>query len=186
MAFSAIIHNLTYLIMKLRFVIFIILPLTVLATVLLYQPVSVIYFKITEPYFRSPLDISVDKLTIRNDSHGDGEYGAKRRNGRSHAGVDIFAPIGAPVYAARSGLAFFGNVPTGYGKYVMIYHPDGYQSIYGHLLNWNGKAAKKVRRGELIGFVGKTGNAANKLIQPHLHFEIRKDGEPQEPLKLMR
>ncbi|MFA6142218.1 MAG: M23 family metallopeptidase [Candidatus Omnitrophota bacterium] len=172
--------------MRSFFVIFILLLLTVATTVLLYQPVSVLYFKTTESYFRSPIDSPVNKLVVRNDSFGDGDYGAKRRNGRVHAGVDIFAPIGAPVYAARSGLAFFGNVPTGYGKYVMIYHPDGCQSIYGHLLNWNGKGVKNVHRGELIGFVGKTGNAQNKLIQPHLHFEIRKDGEPQEPLKLMK
>lgn len=172
--------------MRLRFVIFILLPLTAAVTALLYQPISVAYFKATEPYFRCPIDIPIDKLIVRNDSFGDGEYGAKRRNGRIHAGVDVFAPIGTPVYAAKSGLAFFGNIPTGYGKYVMIYHPDGYQSIYGHLLNWNGKAAKSVHRGELIGFVGKTGNAQNKIIQPHLHFEIRKDGEPQEPLKLIK
>ena len=171
--------------MKLR--LFVILAvLSVAATAILYQPVSVAFFKLSEPYFACPIRSDLNKLTIRNDPIGEGDYGTKRRNGRAHSGIDIVAPIGTPVYASKSGLAFFGNVPTGYGKYVMIYHPDGTQTFYGHLSDWNGKAARRVRKGDLIGFVGKTGNAANKLIQPHLHFEIRKDGNPQDPRGLVR
>ncbi|MFH0764294.1 MAG: M23 family metallopeptidase [Candidatus Omnitrophota bacterium] len=171
--------------MKLRSVAFFTAP-AVIATIILYQPVRVAFFKLAEPYFACPIKSDPNNLTIRNDSLGEGGYGAKRRNGRFHAGVDILANVGIPVYASKTGLAYFGNVPTGYGKYVMIHHPDGTQTFYGHLSDWNGKAPRKVRRGELIGFVGKTGNAANKLIQPHLHFEIRKDGEPVDPRGLMR
>ncbi|MCX5685998.1 MAG: M23 family metallopeptidase [Candidatus Omnitrophica bacterium] len=171
--------------MRLRSVAFF-TALTIIATIILYQPVSIAFFKLTEPYFACPIKSDLDKLEIRNDSLGEGGYGAKRRNGRFHAGVDILASVGTPVYASKSGLAFFGNVPTGYGKYVMIHHPDGTQTFYGHLSDWNGKATRRVRRGELIGFVGKTGNAASSLIRPHLHFEIRKDGEPVDPRGLMR
>lgn len=153
--------------------------------VIIYEPVAIVVFKFREPYFDCPIKGGKD-IAIRNDTGGDGEFGAKRRNGRSHSGIDIMADVGKPVYASKSGLAFFGNVPTGYGKYVMIYHPDGYQTIYGHLSDWNGRAVRKVSKGEVIGFAGKTGNASGRHIQSHLHFEIRKDGEAQDPERLMK
>lgn len=159
---------------------------TAVATVMLYEPASIAVFKITEPHFISPIKSDSGKIVIRNDSHGEGDFGAKRHNGRSHSGIDIEASVGTPVYAAKSGIAFCGNVPTGYGKYVMIYHPDGFQSFYGHLSAWGILSVQKVRRGDVIGFVGKTGNAASKSMVPHLHFEIRKDGQPQDPRGLMK
>lgn len=152
----------------------------------LHDPVCLVIYKIREPYFSYPIHSSSKKLIIRNDSFGDGDFGAKRRNGRSHAGIDIEAVIGTPVYAARSGIAFKGNVPMGYGKYIMIYHPDGYQSFYGHLSDWAVVSGEKVAKGRLIGYSGKTGNAANKKMIPHLHFEIRKNDEPQDPQPVMR
>lgn len=177
--------NLRYF-MNWRFAFYVSVPLAIIITIILYDPVSIAYFKVTEPYFSCPVHDDLHKIVIRNDAKGSGDFGAKRRNGRSHSGIDIQAPINTPVYASRSGLAFCGNVPTGYGKYVMIYHPDGYQSIYGHLLNWCIAPIAKVRKGDLIGFIGKTGNASSRYIEPHLHFEIRKDGEPQDPQRLMR
>jgi len=68
----------------------------------------------------------------------------------------------------------------------MIYHPDGLQTFYGHLSNWAIAPAGKVKKGELIGFVGRTGNASGKYIEPHLHFEIRRDGQAQDPRALMK
>jgi murein DD-endopeptidase MepM/ murein hydrolase activator NlpD len=164
----------------------VIVAVTVSVTIFLYDPVSILLYKIREPYFRRPIITGSSRIVIRNDAHGSGEFGTKRRNGRSHSGIDISAAVGTPVYAAKSGIAFRGNVPTGYGKYVMIYHPDGYQTYYGHLSDWAIASVKHVKQGELIGYVGKTGNAAAKSMQPHLHFEIRKNGEPQDPRKLMR
>jgi len=155
-------------------------------SVLLYEPVRVSIFKLTEPRFAYPVYSSGKAVYIRNDASGDGEFGAKRRNGRSHSGIDIKASIGSPVYASKSGLAFRGNVPTGYGKYVMIYHPDGVQTLYAHLKDWAINPVQKVRRGDLIGYVGKTGNASSKNMLPHLHFEIRKDGVPQDPNGVMK
>jgi murein DD-endopeptidase MepM/ murein hydrolase activator NlpD len=141
----------------------------------------------TEPAFKCPIAInSSEGVVIRNDAWGDGEFGSKRSNGRTHAGIDIQAPVGTPVMASKSGLAFRLNVPTGYGKYVLIYHPDGGITLYGHLSDWNIDSGARVRRGDVIGFVGKTGNAKSKLIEPHLHFEIRKDNVPQDPRKLMK
>jgi len=155
-------------------------------TVFLYKPVSIFLYRIREPFFSRPIISSSSRIVARNDAHGSGEFGTRRRNGRFHSGIDILAPVGTPVYAAKSGIAFRGEVPTGYGKYIMIYHPDGYQTYYGHLSDWVAASTKYVRRGELIGHVGKTGNAASKSIEPHLHFEIRFDGEPQNPRRLMR
>lgn len=153
---------------------------------LTYKPLSLLIFNIREPYFIRPVYFSSARMLVRNDAHGDGEFGTKRRNGRSHSGIDILAPVGTPVYAAKSGLAFRAEVPTGYGKYVMIYHPGGCQTYYGHLSEWAIKPVERVRRGDLIGYVGKTGNASARAIKPHLHFEIRKDGVPQDPRRFMR
>ena len=165
---------------------FISIPLTVVITSLLYQPLAITIYRIREPHFSSPIKGKPASLIIRNDVMGEGDFGTKRQKGRSHAGVDILAPVGAYVYAAKSGIAFCANFPRGYGKHIMIYHPDGFQSIYAHLSNWAVISAKKVRRNKLIGFVGKTGNASARSIEPHLHFEIIKDGVPQNPHDLMR
>ena len=160
--------------------------ISVAATALIYKPTSLLIFKLKEPYFKCPLNLGSSQIAIRHDARGNGEFGSSRRNGRTHTGIDILAPVGAPVYAAKSGIAFTGEVPTGYGKYVMIYHPDGYQTYYGHLSDWEVKSTRYVRQGELIGRVGKSGNAASRSMQPHLHFEIRENGEPQNPRGLMK
>ena len=170
--------------MKDRIILIIAVAASIAVTAILYDPARLFIFKITEPYFSYPL--SDKQKAIRNDAFGDGDFGAKRSNGRSHAGIDIQAAVGEPVFASKSGIAFCGNVPTGYGKYVMIYHPDGYVTLYGHLSAWCVISTQKVRRGDLIGFVGKTGNAQNQQIQPHLHFEIKKQGEPLDPGKLLK
>jgi murein DD-endopeptidase MepM/ murein hydrolase activator NlpD len=161
--------------------------LACILTALLYNPVSVAVFKLAEPYFEYPIQIDPGKaMVVRNDAGGDGEFAAKRLNGRLHTGIDIQAPLSTPVRASKSGLAFCLNVPTGYGKYILIYHPDGFQTLYSHLSEWNIISAHQVKRGDIIGFVGKSGNANRKNIEPHLHFEIRKNNEPQDPRKLMR
>ena len=173
--------------MKSRFYLtVIIVAVTIFVTVRLYTPGALLLYKIREPYFAEPITSDTGTILVRNDAYGNGEYGSKRRNGRTHGGIDILAPVGAPVYAAKSGIAFRGKVPTGYGKYIMIYHPDGYQTYYGHLSEWEALSTAHVRQGELIGYVGKTGNASPKAMRPHLHFEIRKEGKPQDPRVLMR
>lgn len=161
--------------------------IAIILTALLYKPVSVGVFYLTEPAFKYPIKLnSGEGIVVRNDAGGDGDFGSKRRNGRLHSGIDIQAPIGTPVRASKSGLAFCLNVPTGYGKYVLIYHPDGMLTLYGHLSEWNIESATKVKQGSIIGLVGNTGNASSKLIEPHLHFEIRKDNVPLDPRNLMR
>lgn len=161
--------------------------ITIILTAVLYTPVSIVAFHLSEPSFRYPIRPNPGEgIVVRNDAGGDGDFGTKRRGGRTHSGIDIQAPIGTPVRASKSGLAFCLNVPTGYGKYVLIYHPDGMLTLYGHLSEWRIESATKVKQGQVIGLVGKTGNASSKFIEPHLHFEIRRDNLPQDPRKLMR
>ncbi|NQT06360.1 MAG: M23 family metallopeptidase [Candidatus Omnitrophica bacterium] len=131
--------------------------------------------------FKSPLDISNPK--IRNDSMGEGHFGAKRKNGRKHTGVDILAPVGTPVKSAVSGWAIARFDEDGYGRYVKIYHGGGLTTLYAHLADTTIIWQRPVKRGEVIGRTGNTGNARFKAVRPHLHFEVRKSGVPQDPMK---
>lgn len=138
-----------------------------------------IYFK-DEVEFLSPVGLM--SIRIRNDGYGDGRFGADRKNDRSHQGVDILAPVGMPIVAAKSGIAKSGFDKYGYGNYVEIYHRGGLITLYGHLVDTNIKRMKIVRQGEVIGWVGKGGNAGHKGLKPHLHFEVRENGVLIDPL----
>ena len=86
--------------------------------------------------------------------------------------VDIGAPIGTPVYAAGDGVVLIarsGSWNGGYGNYVVIKHPNGVQTVYGHLSQILVSQGEEVGRGNLIGKVGNTGRSTG----PHLHFEMR-------------
>jgi len=102
---------------------------------------------------------------------------------RPHYGIDYAAPIGTPVSSIGDGIVIFcGWVNNGYGKCIKIKHPNGYVSYYGHL-NGFAKGIRngvKVKKGEIIGYVGMTGAATG----PHLDFRIKKDGKFINFLKL--
>jgi len=136
------------------------------------------YFNTVE--FLAPIDFKGD-IPIRNDVMGSGEFGAKRKGKRTHAGLDILAEVGTPVKAIRSGRVINAEAHSRLGKYVEIKHRDGLSSIYAHLSKIKVKKYQRVRQGQIIGQVGKSGNARHKRIKPHLHFEIRKDNIPQNP-----
>ena len=102
-------------------------------------------------------------------------------NLRLHQGLDLAAPLGANVYAARDGIVTeIGEDPV-YGKYVIIEHSENWTSLYGHLSSVNTDLRKNVKSGNLIGRVGSTGQSTG----PHLHFEIRQHGKAQNPDKLL-
>lgn len=132
-------------------------------------------------YFLCPIDYHGD-FVVRNDGRGDGFFGAERNGKRLHNGIDLLADIGTPVMAARSGIVASAQRNHGMGNYVIIKHRAGLSTIYSHLQQILVKKGQHVRQGHIIGTVGKTGNAAFKDILPHLHFEVRKDGLPQDPL----
>ncbi len=102
---------------------------------------------------------------------------------RPHHGVDYVAPQGTPVSAIADGVVTAAHWRGGYGKMVEIKHSGGLVSRYGHLSRYGPgiKVGKFVRQGATIGYVGATGLATG----PHLHFEIRQNGKPVNPLKII-
>ena len=96
-----------------------------------------------------------------------------------HRGMDFTAPRGTPVYATGNGVVKRADRrSSGYGRHVRINHGFGYISLYAHLYKYVVKRVQKVKRGDLIGFVGSTGRSQ----APHLHYEIIKDGKRVNPL----
>jgi murein DD-endopeptidase MepM/ murein hydrolase activator NlpD len=99
---------------------------------------------------------------------------------RLHNGVDLAAPRGTPIYAAGDGVIEKAQWVSGYGRYIQIKHVNGYQTAYGHQSGFADgiKPGVKVRQGQLIGYVGSTGNSTGN----HLHFEIKVNGRFVDPL----
>ena len=101
---------------------------------------------------------------------------------KMHAGLDFAAPQGTPIYATADGVVrLAGNTGNGYGNHVIINHGYGYETLYGHQYRIKAKVGQKVKRGELIGWVGSTG----KSTGPHLHFEIRVKNKVRNPAQFL-
>ena len=95
-----------------------------------------------------------------------------------HEGMDFSAPIGTEVYATGDGtVSTVETSYSGYGKHVKIDHGFGYVTIYAHMSKFNVKVGQKVKRGDIIGFVGTTGISTG----PHLHYEVVKKGQKVNP-----
>lgn len=98
---------------------------------------------------------------------------------KMHWGMDFTAPRGTPIYASGDGVVVRADSgSSGYGKHIRIDHGFGYVSLYAHLYKYNVRKNQKVKRGDLIGFVGSTGRSE----APHLHYEIFKDGNRINPI----
>ncbi|APY07769.1 peptidase M23 [Winogradskyella sp. J14-2] len=96
-----------------------------------------------------------------------------------HFGMDFTAPRGTPIYATGNGIVTRAdNTASGYGKHIRIDHGYGYISLYAHLYKYNVRVNQRVKRGDLIGYVGSTGRSE----APHLHYEVFKDGERINPI----
>lgn len=104
------------------------------------------------------------------------------RWGSYHYGLDIANKTGTPIKAADGGKVIFTGTKGGYGKLVIIDHENKYQTRYGHLSSIDVTVGQRVYQGQTIGKMGSTG----KSTGPHLHFEIRINGEAQNPLKYIR
>lgn len=98
-----------------------------------------------------------------------------------HNGIDIGAPTGTEIYAARDGVVIASGWDDVLGQHVRIRHDDGYETVYGHMSIRLATLNQKVLSGTLIGKVGTTGLSTG----PHLHFEIRRQGHPQDPVPLL-
>jgi murein DD-endopeptidase MepM/ murein hydrolase activator NlpD len=99
------------------------------------------------------------------------------RWGRMHEGIDISAPTGTPIRAAKSGSIVLASAYGGYGNYTCISHGGGQSTCYGHQSGF-ALTSGSVSQGTVIGYVGSTGNSTG----PHLHFEVRINGEAVDPL----
>jgi murein DD-endopeptidase MepM/ murein hydrolase activator NlpD len=105
-----------------------------------------------------------------------------------HTGIDLAVPLGTPVFAAADGVVVLARPMTdatgalvGYGNYIIIQHDAGLKTLYGHLLAIGVKEGDQVKRGQLIGLVGSTGNSTG----PHTHFEVRIENSPVDPLQML-
>ena len=98
---------------------------------------------------------------------------------KMHHGMDFTAPRGTPIYASGNGkIIRADNRSSGFGKHIRIDHGYGYMTIYAHLSKYNVTVGQKVKRGDLIGFVGNTGRSQ----APHLHYEVWKDKKRINPI----
>jgi len=98
---------------------------------------------------------------------------------KMHAGLDFAAPQGTPIYATADGtVVVAGNLGNGYGNHVIINHGYGYETLYGHMYRVKARNRQKIKRGEVIGYVGSTG----KSTGPHLHYEVHKNDRPLDPV----
>jgi len=111
-------------------------------------------------------------------------YGMRVISGRNdfHAGIDIGGPSGASIVAVESGRVSYSGYMRGYGNVIILNHNGGYSTVYGHNSVNLVKKGQYVTKGNIIGKVGRTGNATG----PHLHFEIRLNGKPVNPLSYLK
>lgn len=111
-------------------------------------------------------------------------YGYRTRaggGGRHHTGLDLQARRGDPVYSAGDGVVAAGGESGAYGRFVSVDHGQELSSFYAHLETRQVRTGERIRRGQVIGFVGSTGNATG----PHLHFELRWRGRWVDPLSVL-
>ena len=98
---------------------------------------------------------------------------------KMHEGMDFTAKIGTPIYATGDGVVERAdNTASGYGNHIVIRHGFGYETLYAHLSKYKCRAGQRIKRGDVIGYVGSTGRSEG----PHLHYEVHKNGKVVNPL----
>jgi murein DD-endopeptidase MepM/ murein hydrolase activator NlpD len=124
------------------------------------------------PLLRCPIPLVWPVLAPVGDRFG------PRGNG-FHTGIDLLAPRGTPVMSAGPGtVTWAGRRAGGWGRLVVVRHPDGVRTLYAHLASIDVRVGDEVSGGAILGRVGSSGNATG----PHLHFEVRVDGAAIDPL----
>ena len=104
------------------------------------------------------------------------------RWGRLHAGTDFAGPIGTPIYATADGVVSHAGWSSGYGRLIKIRHDFGIETRYAHLNSMDVRVGQRVSRGERIGAMGNSGRSTG----PHLHYEVRVNGNPVNPMTYIR
>ncbi len=109
-------------------------------------------------------------------------YGRFGKKGKEpHDGVDLAAPAGTPVKTAAEGQVLYAGEQKGYGKIVIVEHGNELVTLYAHNRDLRVKSGQRVRRGQVVATVGESGRTSG----PHLHFEVRKNGRPIDPLTFL-
>ncbi|MBR6081635.1 MAG: M23 family metallopeptidase [Salinivirgaceae bacterium] len=98
-----------------------------------------------------------------------------------HKGVDLAAPNGTPIYATADGIVAFAGVCNGYGNFIKLNHQNGYKTGYAHMSRMVVSSGAKVRKGDLIGYVGSTGTSTGN----HLHYEVYYNDQLTDPAKTL-
>ena len=101
---------------------------------------------------------------------------------RAHKGVDLAAPVGTPIVATADGIVSKAQWFGGYGLFVAIEHGGNIQTRYGHMSRLNVADGQRVHKGDVIGFIGTTGRSTG----PHLHYEVRVNGDAVNPIPYMQ
>lgn len=96
-----------------------------------------------------------------------------------HRGVDLCVHYGSPILAPADGVVLYIGSKTAYGNMIVVLHGGGIATVYGHLWKFAVQPYERVQEGQLLGYTGNTGFSTG----PHLHFEVRQDGEPTNPLE---
>jgi len=102
-----------------------------------------------------------------------------RKGAEPHDGIDLAAPAGTPVKTAAEGTVLFAGDQAGYGKIVIVEHAGGLITLYAHNRDLRVKSGQRVRPEQVIATVGESGRTSG----PHLHFEVRRNGAPVDPLE---
>ncbi len=133
----------------------------------------------TEP---ADSDLEIPDFRLPVQAHVSSRFGVRSdpftHKPRFHKGLDLAAPAGTEVRAAKGGEVIFAGVERGYGTTVVIEHAEGFRTRYAHLGAANVKAGDVVADEQLLGIVGNTGHSTG----PHLHFEVIRNGERIDPL----
>jgi murein DD-endopeptidase MepM/ murein hydrolase activator NlpD len=121
---------------------------------------------------------SINPVEIMKFSSGFGYRSAPTRGAsRNHKGLDIPGPVGTPIYATADGMIGRAQWVSGYGKFVEINHGNAVQTRYGHLSAMNVVPGQRIRKGDVLGYMGSTGRSTGS----HLHYEVRIAGEAINP-----
>ncbi|MGB0613094.1 MAG: M23 family metallopeptidase, partial [Miltoncostaeaceae bacterium] len=128
--------------------------------------------------YAEPADTTPSAAGFTWPTSGQITSGFGPRWGRMHQGLDIAAPTGRPITAAKSGTVIVAGWSGGYGQLVVIDHGGGLATAYAHQSRIAVKTGDPVTQGGLVGFVGSTGHSTG----PHLHFEVRVNGAARDPL----
>lgn len=130
-------------------------------------------------------DISIPSRMPLEGARMTSDYGMRTHpvlgGRRSHNGIDLAAPTGTPVYATADGIVSRANRFSSYGLYVSIEHGAKLQTRFAHLSKLAVADGQRVKKGDVIGYVGSTGRSTG----PHLHYEVRVDGQAVNPIPYM-